>query len=502
MSDLAKQAFIASLCAYPDAQAYITRAYRDASPETVTTEMAAVARTMTKADFFSLPMNGKEPALDSVPGWSALPKIAWWLALNDERFEVSDFMAKMPSGKTFLKSAETHGGLGNIFQADVWRGRHDEMENLWFFVSASERRKFNGGEGILPVRREILAKEKKAPREDVLLRAGIAPGDMGNALMEDGRLEAFDQKLQAVGERFSKADVFVLDAMGETMFASRTAWARYDKVVDLMARNGERFEVEDFLFRRGTRLDILSRAAEAEAMDKVFNPRHWVGRVDDMISLWSHTKPAWHVFLRNKNFAECVADAEDLTWGARLQNDKSWVDGGRAALVTPLKDDKGALSPVVPLGLKSVWADIEGIMTALDRRGEQLTLQDMRATSGHYGSTIMLTAAQAGRFDKVLEIAEKTGGKLTADDFLTSGRDGKTLLQTLADRKQLKLVFSDKMWAGRMKEMQSLWHHIPLAQRSDIDFIEVQSRVRIASLDLYIGQPRRQNRGGAAGPKP
>ena len=497
--NLTKQAIIAELCGHPDAEKLKAAAFPPDEPYDLGQIFARASASLTKDDFFVPFPDGKCP-LDSAQAWKNFSQIEKVVSERGQRFEPADFTRPIGANeRTLLKSAEEHDALGQIFSVSMWKGRLEEMEDLWFFVTAPKRKVFNNLNGILPVKRDILAEEGKIPREDVLIKAGIDPREMSLLFSVEGRFDDYQKKLAAIGEKLCKADIFVVDGDGDTFMYSKLSWNQYDKVIDMMKKNGEQMEVGDFLFKRGTRLSILGRAAEAQSLDKVFKPEHWVDRVEDMIKLWAHTKPAWQMQLGNRDFGECVAEAEDMTWGRKLKAADALNDV--RALTSRLSADDGALSPVVPLGLKSVWTQIDSITEALGLRGQKLTLDDLRKVSGHQETPVMVTAAQAGRFDKVVSLLESSGEKLTADDFLAKGKGGKTLIQTLAEKRQLKLAFSDKIWVGRIKEMQWLWQHVPPSARGDIDFTEVQSKVRIASVGLFVDQTRRPRRGGSTGPK-
>lgn len=495
---LIKQAFIAALCEHPDAEKYRARAFSGDNLEQLSRELVSAGQQLTKADFLT-PFDDGKYVLDSASGWKNFNKIEKILRENGEKFEVADFLKKIGTGdRTLLKSAEMYGGLDKVFSAEVWQNRVNEMEDLWFFVSGPERRIFREGNGLLPVKREIMAATGQVPREDVLIKAGITPNQMSLLMIEDGRFDEYQKKLADIGDKLCKADLFVVDGEGDTLFYSKITWNKYDKIVSMLEKNGERLEVDDFLFKRGTRLNIMERAAEAQALDKLFKPEYWVGRVDDMVRLWSHSKPAWPIQLQGRDFGECIAEVEDLTWGRNIR-----VDGllTKSQLLEKQSAADGSEMPVIALGLKSLWSKIDQVCEVLDKKGHGLTLSDLRTVCGHQQVPAMLAAAQAGRFDKVIGIAEASGEKLTAEDFLAKGKGGKTLIQTLAEKKQLKLAFSEKIWTGRIKEMQWLWQHVPPSMRGDIDFTEAQSKVRIASVGLFVDQAKRPRRGGASGPK-
>ncbi len=491
---LIKQAFIAALCEHPDAEQYRARAFAGDNLEQLQKDLAEASRHVTKADILT-PFDDGKFIMDTENAWKNFHKIEKLVRDNGEKFEVADFLKETGSNeRTLLTSAEKNNGLEKLFSASMWKGRVEEMEHLWFFVSAPDRKAFNKGRGILPVKREIMMAEGKTPREDVLEKAGIDPTSMVSLLMNDGRMEDFQKKLSTTGNRLCKQDLFVVDNDGDTFMYSRQAWDKYDKVVDMLAKNGEKMEVQDFLFKRGWRQDILTRAAESHALDKVFNPDYWVGRPEEMVKLWSHVKPGWQVQLSRKDFSECLAEAEDKTWGPKLAATEGWAN--KPSLMKPLLDDAGRQTPVIPLGLKSTWQGIDGLCATLKTQGAQLTLGDLRMTSGYLQTPVVVAAAQADCFDKVLSITEASGEKLTIDDFLLKSKNGKPLIQILGEKKQLKLAFSEKIWVGRIKEMQRLWQHVPPAMRSDIDFADVQSRVRVASVQMLLNNKAKRKNGG------
>lgn len=474
-----KQAFIAVLCEHPDADSYKSRAFSGDSLFELQKAMADGGQNITKEDFLT-PDDAGKYIVASEGGWRNFDKVVDIVHRNGEKFEAEDFRKEIGMGKTLLDSAEQHGGLSKIFNAEVWAGRYEEMEKLWFHVSAPARRRFNDGEGLLPIKREIYKAEGKTVREDDLKEKGVDYRDIPQLFTERGRFEEIQRKLAAHNDTLKKEDLFFVDKDGDTLFHDANAWDNFGKITALLEKNGEQLDVDDFLFkRREYSKNILQRAVEHDALDKVFAAKLWVGRIDSMVDLWSNLKPGEKGRFGDKDFEDAVAEAEDLTYGKLVTIDDGLT---KATLLTALNPDDE--KQVLPLGLKTVWQNIEKIEEILGAKGEKITIDDLRQKSGKQENTNLMCGTKAGFFDKIVEMSVKSGDALSLDDLTTRNRQGTNVLQMLAEQKQLDLAFTPELWAGRVNEMQTLWQNVPLKEKHQVDYEDVHSKVTIASVKM------------------
>lgn len=471
-----KQAIIAVLCEHPDQEKYKARAF---SGDNFKKMMDA--NHLTKADFFTPDDDGKY--LIDTPGfWKNFDAIREIVEKSGERFEAEDFTRSLRDDtRNLLNSAAQYSGLGKIFSFDVWKGRFDEMERLWYKVPAFQRTALFNNDGLidLGLKRRVLASEGRSAPEDRLAKAGLTLADIRSACQERGNYEDVQRRLSLAGDYLRKEYLMIPDKDGDSFFFHPGTWARYDNIVKTMQNHGERFEVSDFVRQVGTRANILRRAAEKNMVKEIFNPDHWVGRLQDMTTLWSYVLPAWQTAsMPPQAFDDAYATAEDKTYAAKA-NFTAFTS--KQALLTPLNGDSGA-KPVLPIGLKSFWGNYDTIEKALSSREEKITLQDLRSVSGEMGNSCLLLAAKCGKFEEVLRIAQKSGEAIMLDDFLSRDRHGASLLDILSENRSLGTVFMPEIWVGRVGEMKALWNHVRVSNRSQVDIEQVEVAVKQATL--------------------
>jgi hypothetical protein len=489
-----KQAIIASLCEHPNSEKYRARAFEGENLQNVLDVLSGSAHTLRKRDFLA-PDDDGHCIVDTPGFWKNLDKVLAILEKNGEKFTIDDFIAPLEpkTERTLLGSAREHDGLKKLFSFDVWKGRYDEMERLWYRVPVPARRETFGEQGFysIELKRQFMAFEGKSVPEDSLNAAGISVASLFSSVKERGDYEEIKRKLSEKGDFLRKEYVLLLDESGDTLFGNEMAWKRYEDIVNNLHANGQQFEVADFIRQVGTRPTILMRASQSDgdALSQIFTPAHWEGRLSDMMDLWSVMKPAWKAgSLTPEGFDYAYAEAESLTYG-RLVDFSALAS--KADLTRPLNPDAVASNterPVLPLGLRAFWHNADAITAQLREKGEGLTTADLRVKTGQMGNSCLMNAVKFGTFDKVIDIAVKSGNPITLDDFLSRDRHGVRLLDILADRRELALAFRPEIWVGRVTEMKKLWEHVRASDRPQDDFIQrAEIAVKQATLRQQTG---------------
>lgn len=476
-----KQAMIAALCEHPEQEKYRARAFAGANLPDLMNVMAEQGGKLTKEDFMSPDDDGKY-IIDTAGFWRNFSKIRGIVENNGGRFELADFLKTMGENesRTLLESAIRHGAVKDVFTFDVWKGRFDDMEHAWYLVDIANRRAHGKNDGMIDpfLKRDLLRAEGREMPEDKLAAAGVTSADIKNAFRPSGSLDALDAKFRQSGDRLRKEYVLLPDNDAYHVFFHKEDWAKYEEFSRMLFANGDRFEAKDLLRRRGNRLPILAVAAQHGHLDKVFNPSHWTGRLQEMLELWSYCLDGWKVPpMETKDFDRFYAVAENRTYIDKVDFNKLETF---ADLRKPLVVDDAAADakPVYLMGLRSFWEKYSEITGRL--QGEGLTTDDLRVQSGALGDRCMLTAAKCGCFAEVIRIARDSGKPLQVSDFLDRDRHGNTLLDTLAERRELALAFTPELWVGRVADMKSLWMHV--RDRKQIDFAEVEGAVKQATL--------------------
>lgn len=475
-----KQAIIASLCEHPDAEKYRLRAFSGGSLERIA---MGNPETLTKDDFLT-PDDDGTFILDSAGAWKNFDKIVKIVHSGGERFVFQDFMKVLneKSGRTVLESAQAYAGLSSIFTFDVWQGHFGEMERLWHKVPKPQRDKIFGNNGLISadMKRQFFAADGQEMPEDRLAKAGLSLPDIRKAFETGKSFDELLDRLKQAGDRLRKEYILMTDSDGDTVFNIRPEpWHRYSALVKILQENGERLDVADYIRQVSCTKNILSRAAEHNALDKVFTAKHWQDRLPDMLTLWSFVLPAWKTgTMTPRDFDAAYAAAESATYMPRFQ---ALSVTGKADLIKPL-NNSATEKPVLPLGLKDVWENIGTVRAALKKSGEKLTLVDLRLTSGQRGDSCLISAVKSGCFDKAVAIVKDSGDALALDDFLSKDFHGATLIDLLAERNQLASAFSPDIWSGRVAEMKTLWSHVGTSQRTQVDIQQAEVDARQALL--------------------
>jgi len=470
-----KRALVASLTEHPAADFYCKAAGISAQ----LAQELAQTQALGKADVLARDENGK-PFMDAPAGWKNFAKIAELVRLGGENFTYDDFVSPIipDTNKTLLSFAVTHGGMASIFTVDIWKGRFEEMEKVWFKVPNLDRRS-SGGVVPLALKRELLAAEGKEVPEDRLAKAQVSHNDIRNTGPSESTFSEVNSKLQRAGDYFRKEYALLPDFAGDSMFDRRGSFARFDDIQKIMNAHGERFEVADYLKQLASAPSLLKRAAEQDALDKVFAPAQWADRLPDMLKLWSNVLDAWKKSpMTAQDFDTAYTQAEALTYAKRLK-----PVNGKADLLTPLNAGLNE-KPVLPLGLKAVWDKFAAVKEKLAENGEALTMADLRLPSGQMGDTCLMSAVKSGHFDKVVEIANQSGQPLTVDDLVSTDGHGNTLVNILAEKGHLSQIFTLAAWTGQLGDMRKVWSHVSAANRDQINYHELESSVTQATLKM------------------
>ncbi|MGM0422534.1 MAG: hypothetical protein ACQEQL_05480 [Pseudomonadota bacterium] len=477
---LLKHAYIATLCEHTSAQAYQDRVFAVQNLDELAKQLEDAGEKITKADFFTGDEQGLR-FLDSASGWRNFDKIIDIVEKNGEKFEAEDFLQVVGHrGRTFLDSAGEHDALDKIFQAKLWMGNFKAVEKLYYEVPTGRRSLFRDEGRLLNIKREIAAAEGREIREDQLARLSIDWKDFPRMFSQPGgieRLRMLTDQLERNGEKLTKEDVLLTDHEGDTLFYKQEVWEHFTEIQSMLARNGEALDVADYIEKKGSRPSILERACENGALDKVFDPQFWAGRLSSMVELWEHLLPMEKSDLGHDEFARLLNKAENLTYGDVFNVDdvKNIKD-----LTQPIAIEGDA--KVFPLSLDTVWDNIDDLMERLAKNKQSIKMQHMRQISGCAKKPIFEMAIKNGHLDKLIKVAKKSGEGFAVEDLLKKDDSGMTMLDVIGHRKQLSTLFDPELWAGRISDMKALWSQVPINQKSQLDWGDVLNRTNVCTL--------------------
>jgi len=477
---LLKHAYIATLCEHANAQSYKDKVFSVENLDQLAKQLEEAGEKVTKADFFSDDGFGCY-FLDSASGWRNFDKIIEIVQNNGESFEAEDFL-KLTGRRerTFLDSACEHGALDKIFQAKLWTGKSKDVEKLYYKVPAGWRSRFHDEDKLLNIKREIAATKGCEIREDMLARLSIDWQDFPKMFSRPGgieRLQFFVDQLEKNGEKLTKEDILMSDHEGDTIFYHRNVWNHFTEIQGMLARNGENLDIKDYTEKKGVRPSILERACENRALDKVFDPEFWAGRLSSMMELWEHLLPMEKSDLGHDEFARLLNKAENLTYDDVFNVDdvKNIKD-----LTQPIAMEGDA--KVLPLSLDTVWDNMDELIDRLAKNKQSIKMQHIRQTSGCAKKSIFEMAIKKGNLDKLVKLAKKSGEGFAVEDLLKKDDAGKTMLDVIGQRKELPTLFDPELWAGRIGDMKSLWSQVLLKEKSQLDWGDVLNKTNVQTL--------------------
>lgn len=482
-SELFKNAFIAELCGHPSAAAYRRKLTLDGhDADTLDAKIKKAGKTVSKSDI--LAENSQHGFFLNHPqSWSNFERVAKFVAKKGEPFTADDLLSEVAHGSksTYLESAVNNKALKTLFTPEIWQGRYDEVERLYYNINIGTRRKLTAEFDIKDIKRKIFELDGLKTREDMLSGMNIDSDDFPRMFQHGGisRLRSVAEKLERHGMHLTKEDIFFADEQGDNMFYYASAWKNFDEIVEMVSKGGERFEVEDFFKQNGNRPSVLKRAQENGAMDKVFTPAIWEGRLTEMMGLWSRLKPIEKQEVGLDEFAHIVEAAEDKMYGNLLSIDKNL----KASDLTKPIAIEGKVH-VYPLALASTWDNWDKIQNQLKENGETIKLSDLRKKSGYMNRPLLETAIHNGHLNKIVDLLIETKQSFQVEDLMQRDHNANSLLLVAARRQELKKLFSPKLWAGHVNDMKTLWAQLPVEFKGQVNWAKTLNQTNIETLHL------------------
>lgn len=432
---------------------------------------------LRKEDLFDTPESG-ENFFDHAEVWSKMPEIIAKIKESGDTIDADDFQKKNGGTSTILELAEKHDALIYLFHPKIWKGNLDEMERLWFFTKPASRTNLD----FTKVRQNVASTSGITLREDKLASFGVPSGLMRTHLKE-GEIEEVNNTLRAKGDRLRKEDLFLIDGSGETVLDTERTWSHFEKISEVIRGNGENFSRQDFLRSRGEGKTPLVRAAEAEALGKVFSTAIWEGRVDEMMALWDHVSDQHKKMVHIDAIVSILEDKQ--------YSDLVDVDGEITAefLNTPIRPDITEIRAIEepyeirPLGLQKTWHHFDAVFTALKERGETITLDDLRKPHGWHARSCLDAAIGYGFLEVVIDLLKDNDEWFTIEDLTeTNDSDHPSLLDTIIKHQKLDKLMAPELWVGRADGLIQLWEKLPLDIKKDLDMEDTLQKINRMSL--------------------
>lgn len=257
-------------------------------------------------------------------------------------------------------------------------------------------------------------------------------------------------------QSFCKEDFLALSDKGKSFLDCPGAWKNFDKIVELVHRNGECFTFEDFCRRSmavGENAPVLLELARIHnGLGKVFSFDAWKGRADEMEMVWYAVPlvPRRDIFKND--------GVLDETLKRRL-----YAFEGRT-----LPEDTLRRSGVTRKELR---------MALISKENLPLVAEKLKKAGDHLRKEYVLMLDEEGRtafreegafqnYATIVSLLAQGGERLDISDFLFRMPNTKTILQSAYEFQKLDRVFAPAHWASRLHEMVDLWDKTLPAWRS------------------------------------
>jgi ankyrin repeat protein len=137
---------------------------------------------------------------------------------------------------------------------------------------------------------------------------------------------------------------------------------------------------------------------------------------------------------------------------------RSWGHDAVARLIDAEMKRGQAAAPVPPLAYAS--------------------LQEIRDKSSAAGVNILHGLAAQGSFGQVVALTMKAPESFTAEDFLTKGADGDSVLLKICQQGQQAELLKPELWVKNLNDFFTVWENVPKPYRAGLDVEGFISRTR------------------------
>jgi hypothetical protein len=476
----AKQLIIAVLCGFPSDHAVFKGAIADKNLAKKLLE----TNKITKSDIFSTTSTGKS-LFEYRETWNNLDAIASHLKNNGENITHKDLLTPIDGGDTPLEMATQCNKLDKAFSPEIWKGKMDELEEAWFDISSYRRREYN----LLDIKRKVAKAEGKTLREDVLSKADVNPFALKRAA-RTGAWDVVSRQLKQAGQKLTVEDLLLSDDSGNHALSTRDAWQHFGDTCKELEKFGEKFTAQDFLKKKGGNDSLLEIATNFNYLNKIFKSDLWKKDPEGIMELYTALDETDR---EDIEIHKIMGHIIETAFGDKVSVDETL---SLDELTRVLNANKKNQSDVRPLGLVSVWDQIDDVKMHLGQRGEAITLDHLRLKSGYADENCLMIAARSGHISDVMSILEESKEKLSVQDLTTKNSEDKTLLDILSDKNQLGEVLRPDHWLGRGQELLSVWEKVPSESRDKLDFQDLIGQINRMSLREKFGGKKGNDKKG------
>lgn len=229
-------------------------------------------------------------------------------------------------------------------------------------------------------------------------------------------------------------------------------WNNFERIVEMLAMQGESFEAADFLTKLSDGQTLLKSAVDHQAIGKVFTVDIWQGRFDEMLRLWHEIGlPERRAFDKDANGILPLALKR-----AVLASEGRDMPEDRLA--------RGGLAPGDIFRALLDAAAFEDTTRRLTQAGDRWRKEYLMLLN-EMGRTPLFDATAWKTYPQIAKVLAAHDDGLDVDDLTRLIDKTPNLLHCAAEAKHLDVIFEPGLWAGRLRVMRTLWSHVKDSQK-------------------------------------
>lgn len=264
------------------------------------------------------------------------------------------------------------------------------------------------------------------------------------------------QAFAASATKLTREDLLGKAPNGKYAFEYKEVWQNFSKILKIMEQSGDLLRPEDIVKPVMDGKSLLRMAESRNALDEIFVPAIWKGRMEAMENAWftlSFSERNKYDFQRIRS---AVAHAE-----GRTTREEQLEKAGITA-------DKMRVS--LRLG------DLRDVKAALERHGDHLRSADLFLRDNS-NDTALDSFAAWNSIDSWMPELLKHGEMPAWHEWLTSRAGNRTPLGKALEHGAAWKLFRPEYWQKNPDDMLRLYEHVPPEKRGMIQIHESLSKI-------------------------
>jgi hypothetical protein len=270
-------------------------AVRDGRLDKVRDKLAAVGDTLKAEDFLLMDSYG-DNCMDTSTAWNNAQATFDEFNAQNVRFEPWHFLHRCGDKKSVLSMAfeSNNKGARHLFNAKIWAGRPEAVMELYSHVPNDKR----GEIDLPPLLDEIyndmygkVVDVKEPSLQDLLTPLGdddaVRVLPLGLKAVWDAMPE-IRAKLKKEGQVIGIDDLRQTSGiLGESCLTQAVRFGKLDEVMAIMADSQAKFTYEDLTAKAENQPEtLLQLICKANQQAALLQPRHWIGRGQELLKVW------------------------------------------------------------------------------------------------------------------------------------------------------------------------------------------------------------------------